>query len=273
VLLPDSTGFMSTSRGAGSPPAITAISTTPVKGLGLYAREAVELGPLGVIDNRCFFLIDAKRKLVNGKRVGELTAVHADYDMAGEALTLNFPDGRAITETVTASEPVETKFFSSTPRAAPVCPALSAALSEFAGMELTMVRADPALTASDRGPGGVVSLLSRGSLEHLSELAEENVDGRRFRMLFEVDGLDAHAEDAFVGQRVRIGTALVEFAGHVGRCLVTSMDPDTGEMTLPTLELLRYRKGLTTTEPLAFGIYGGVLEPGVVRIGDRVVAE
>jgi uncharacterized protein YcbX len=252
---------------------ITAISTTPVKGLAMHARDAVELGHLGVVDNRCFFLIDAKRKLVNGKRVGELTAVHADYDMAEEALTFRFPDGQVISEAVHPEDPVETKFFSRAPLAAPVCPRLSAALSEFAGIELTIVRADPARTASDRGPGGVVSLLSRGSLEHLGALAEADVDGRRFRMLFEVDGLAPHAEDAFVGRQVRIGSALVGFAGHVGRCRVTSMDPDTGKVTLPTLELLSYRKGLETTEPLAFGIYGGVLEPGVVRVGDRVVVE
>jgi uncharacterized protein YcbX len=252
---------------------ITAISTTPVKGLRMHARDEVELGPLGVSDNRIFFLIDTKRTLVNGKRVGELTAVRADYDPDATELALTFPDGTTLSETVTPAKPVPTKFFSGTPLAAPVCPTLSAALSDFAGIALTVVRADPALTASDRGPGGVVSLLSRGSLEHLSGLAEEDVDGRRFRMLFEVDGLEPHAEDAYVDRPVRIGDALVRFVGHVGRCRVTSMDPDTGQVTLPTLDLLRYRKGLETTEPLAFGIYGEVLEPGRVRIGDRVTVD
>ncbi len=252
---------------------ITAISTTPVKGLRMHARETVELGRLGVADNRCFFLIDAKHKLVNGKRIGELTAVRADYDQAGERLTLTFPDDTVLSETVSDGEPVETKFFSRSPLARPVCSQLSAALSEFAGTGLTLVRADPALTASDRGPEGVVSLLSVGSLAHLGAVAGEAVDGRRFRMLFEVDGLAAHEEDAFVGQSVRIGTALVRFVGHVGRCRVTSMDPDTGRVTLPTLDLLGYRKGLETSEPLAFGIYGEVLEPGTVRLGDRVEVE
>ena len=252
---------------------ITAISTTPVKGLRLHARETVELGPLGVADNRAFFLIDATHTLVNGKRVGELTSVSANYDLAAQRLTLRFPDGTVLSEAVSDGDPVATKFFSRAPVVAPVCAQLSAALSEFAATELTLVRADPALTGSDRGPGSVVSLLSRGSLAHLGSLAGEAVDGRRFRMLFEVDGLSAHAEDAFVGQRVRVGSALVRFAGHVGRCRVTSMDPDTGQVTLPTLDLLRYRARLDTTEPLAFGIYGEVLEPGTVRLGDPVMVE
>ncbi len=37
------------------------------------------------------------------------------------------------------------------------------------------------------------------------------------------------------------------------------------------LDLLRsYRGGLDTTEPLAFGVYGEVVEPGRVALGDRV---
>jgi hypothetical protein len=39
---------------------------------------------------------------------------------------------------------------------------------------------------------------------------------------------------------------------------------------MPTLELLSYRRDLPSTEPLAFGVFGEVLEPGLVRLGDPV---
>ena len=40
---------------------------------------------------------------------------------------------------------------------------------------------------------------------------------------------------------------------------------------LQTLDLLRqYRAALDTTEPLAFGVYGEVREPGRVAVGDAV---
>jgi uncharacterized protein YcbX len=98
-----------------------------------------------------------------------------------------------------------------------------------------------------------------------------DIDARRFRMLVEVDGVEPHGEDAWIGHRVRIGDALVSFNGHVGRCLVTSRDPDSGVVDLPTLDLLgEYRRGEPTTEPLALGIYGEVIEPGTVRLGDPV---
>lgn len=253
--------------------AVTAIWTTPVKGLRLHPRTAVEFGPLGVRENRCFFLVDAKQRLVNGKRVGALTSLRADYDADAEALTLILTDGTELTEPVRDGAPLTAQFFSRTQQTVAVCPELSRAISDVAASELTLVRADPSLTACDRGPGGAVSLMSRASLAHLSQLAGEDVDPRRFRMLLEIDGLGAHGEDALVGERVRIGDALVHFGGHVGRCRVTSMDPDSGAVTLPTLDLLSYRKGLDTTEPLAFGIYGDVLEPGGVRVGDRVSVE
>jgi len=45
-----------------------------------------------------------------------------------------------------------------------------------------------------------------------------------------VDGVEAHAEDRWVGREARVGEALLRFNGHVGRCLITSRDPDTGKV-------------------------------------------
>jgi uncharacterized protein YcbX len=93
-------------------------------------------------------------------------------------------------------------------------------------------------------------------------------------MLAEVEGIDAHAEDDWVGSSVRLGEALVRFEGHVGRCNITSRHPVSGEADTPTLKILgRYRQELETTEPLAFGVYGRVLEPGTLRVGAAVAVE
>ena len=145
------------------------------------------------------------------------------------------------------------------------------AISEFAGRPLTLLWAEH--HATDRGVGGgTVSLVSRGSLERLREEAgvEAAVDGRRFRMLFEIDGVGPHAEDEWLGTRLRVGEATIVLNGDVGRCVVTSHDPDTGVTDLDTLGVLaRYRRE-GRTEGLPFGVYGAVAVPGRVRVGDAV---
>ena len=60
----------------------------------------------------------------------------------------------------------------------------------------------------------------------------------------------------------------------MGRCLITSRHPETGEVDLPTLDILgSYRRDLDSTEPLPFGIYGEVLSEGSVRVGDPVTLD
>jgi len=253
---------------------VTALTTTPVKGLRVNAQSELTLERTGAPGNRTFYLVDERGKLVNGKRIGILSAVLADYDANAGELTLSFPDGTVVPGEVCLGEEIETRFFSRRPMARVVIGPWSDALSAYTGQALRLVRADPDLSGVDRGPRGAVSLISRASVERLESLTGgRTVDSRRFRMLVEVAGPAAHEEDEWVGRTVRIGEALVAIHGHVGRCLVTSQQPDTGIVDLPTLELLGYRRGLETTEPLAFGVYGEVVEPGEVRLGDDVTPD
>jgi hypothetical protein len=251
---------------------VTSLATTPVKGLRLRPREALTLGLSGVPDNRCFYLIDDRDRMLNGKQVGALCTVVADYDLTTRELSMRFPDQADVTGEVQLGESVLSRFFSAPLHARLVIGPWADALSDYAGRPLRLVAADPRRSAIDRGPAGAVSLISQASVVRLEQLSgDREVDPRRFRMLIEVDGPAAHEEDDWVGAQVRIGDALVAMRGHVGRCLVTTQDPDTGQVDMPVLEMLgSYRRGLGTTEPLAFGIYGEVLEPGTVRVGDLV---
>ena len=90
-------------------------------------------------------------------------------------------------------------------------------------------------------------------------------------MLIEVDGIGAHEEDGWVGHTLELGDAVLRGQGHVGRCVITSRHPETGDIDLHTLKILgSYRRHLDTTEPVAFGIYGEIVREGVVRVGETV---
>ncbi len=214
--------------------------------------------------------------MVNGKHSGALNEVVAeleDREGDGERLTLRLPDGSVVCAPVELGETLQTRFFSRPREARLVLGPFSAALSRHAGEELRLV-APVGGSAVDRGRRGGVSMISRGSLDRLALLADEPaVDGRRFRMSVELAGVEPFAEEGWLGRVVRIGGARVRLHGNVGRCIVTSRDPDSGEVDLPTLELLReLRSGAQSTEPLPFGVYGEVVQPGDVRLGDRVEA-
>lgn len=246
---------------------VTALHTAAIKGTRLLSVEQVVLDERGAAGDRRFFVIDDRDRMRNGKQIGSLQAVIAS--LSGERLSLRFPDGSVVEDELAFGGELTAKFFSHHVSGRQVLGPWSQALSEFCGQPLRLVQTGSAV---DRGAKGPVSLMSRASLRRLGEEAQtDGVDGRRFRMLIEVDGVEPHAEDGWLGQKLRVGSAVLRFDGHVGRCLVTSREPDTGEVTLPTLELLRaYRSGLASTEPLPFGIYGRVLRPGTVRVGDRV---
>ncbi len=251
---------------------VTQISTTPVKGLALLHPETVVLDPAGVEHDRRFHLVDLDGRLVNGKAVGVLVQVGATLGAEGTRLELRFPDGAVADGEVALGERVETSFYGQPVPGRIVIGPWNEALSAFAGRGLRLVRVESEVGGVDRGVRASVSLVSVASLERLAdEAGVEAVDARRFRMLFTVDGVEAHAEDGWLGRDVAVGEAVVRPNGLVGRCAVTTHDPDTGMPTLDTLHVLRgYRADVPSDEPLPFGIWGEVVRPGRVAVGDAV---
>ncbi|HEY6397023.1 MAG TPA: MOSC N-terminal beta barrel domain-containing protein [Solirubrobacteraceae bacterium] len=252
---------------------VSGLSLAAVKATRLREVERIRLERDGVRENRRFFVVDERGRMISAKRIGSLQTIVADYSDDDRILSLTFPDGRLVTDRVRLGEPIDAHFFSRAVRVPLVQGPWSEAISELAGQPLRLVESDRACGAVDRGDDGTVSLISRASLARLAEQAgRSGIDSRRFRMLIEIDGVPAHTEDEWVGGCVAIGSARVTFKGHVGRCLITSRDPDSGIVDLPTLDLFgSYRSGLRTTEPLPFGVYGVVREPGTISVGDEVV--
>jgi uncharacterized protein len=252
------------------PITVTALAVTPVKGMRVRAVDAVELNDLGARGNRAFYVIDEKQRLMNGKGAGGMQAVAADYDVDAGELTFTFPSGEVVAGHVQLGDEIQTNFFGSIHFAKELVGPWAGALSEFMEHPVRVVAA-PGVGA-DRGRAGSVSLMSRASLRQLAEVADSDpIDGRRFRMLIEIEGVDPHAEDDWVRHKVRIGPSVVEWHGHIGRCATTTRDPDSGAVTFPTLHVIAaYRKQHRSEEPLPFGIYGEVLEGGRVQVGDEV---
>ena len=249
---------------------VTWISTCPVKGLAIQQWDECELTEAGVVGDREFFLVDEERRLVNCKRLGALQQISPRYDSTAGSLTLHFPGGKTVSEQIHHDGALDARFWDTTVSLRLLDGPWSDAVSDFVGRNLRLVQAPG--PAPDRLRGGAATLLGTGSLRAMARVLDvKQVDGRRFRMNFGIDGFGEHEEDAWIRRRVRLGEAVVVPQGNVGRCAVTTQNPETGAPDLDTLKALAaYRNEVETTEPLPFGVHAAVVEPGRVRVGDAV---
>ena len=184
--------------------------------------------------------------MINGKRLGELqTRSSPSTPTPSARLKLDVPGrrrrGRGRGPARRARSTTRSSPATDRRAAASEGPCCRDALSDYSGQPLRLVEAGDRGTAVDRGR-------MRRRLADLAGVAR--AAGRRPSG----DGRDRRAPvpDADRGRRRRrsrggrVGRPAgpdrrggVGFDGHVGRCLITSRDPDTGEVDLPTLDMLR----------------------------------
>jgi uncharacterized protein YcbX len=248
------------------------LSVAPVKGLALTRRDELALESFGALENRRFHLLDERGRFVNGLTRVEhsLFAVSARWEPDADTLALTFPDGSVVDGRVDLGEHVSTWFYDRDEPGRIVRGLWAQALSDYAGRELRLARTDAPGRAVDRTDGSV-SIVSDESVDELARQAGvDSADARRFRMLVGVGGGEPHQEDTWIGRDVRIGEALVRVHEQVARCAITTKNPDTGERDLDALRVIKAYRGTRGEKQLDFGVYGEVVTPGRVRVGDAV---
>jgi hypothetical protein len=260
---------------------VTGISIYPVKSTHPLALTQSEVLPRGLAWDRRWMLVDSEGRFVTARQHPTLARVATrvtertlDISAAGRErlkIPLAVPSLTAIRVTV----------WKDRCKAVPVSAAADAWFSDYLGMpcrlvRMTDARARPVSPAYARA-GDQVSfadsfpllLISQASLNDLNRRLRIPVPVQRFRPNLVVDGERAYGEDAWL--RLRVGE--VEFAGakDCSRCVLTTVDPESGvkdpdEEPLRTLAGYRRREG--------GGIFfGRKLIPrsgGIIRLGDPV---
>ena len=117
--------------------------------------------------------------------------------------------------------------------------------------------------------GGQATLHSRESLAAVAAATgDPGLDGLRFRSNIVIDGVDAWAEQDWVGRCVRVGEVAFDVVKHKVRCLATHANPKSGERDLPLMATLV--RAFAQQEP-TFAI--GMVTRGAggqIRVGDEV---
>ena len=245
------------------------INIAPVKSLGLCHPTTAHVGESGIVEDRRFYVIDDRGRLMTQRQVARMVQVKADYNLFPETLSLFFPDGSTVEGPPDIEDSVTTFIFGRMVKGNVVAGDFNDALSAFCGADLRLVKSQEPGQAQDAYP---ISILSQGSLDQLSNQAglSSPIDNRRFRPNFLVHNSTPHEEDTWVGNEVAVGDKVrISVISRDPRCAITTHDPGTGQRDMNTLRIiLTYRP-----DPQAayFGVYGAVSTPGPVSLGDPIV--
>jgi len=162
----------------------------PVKSMAGERLDRATVGPLGLHGDRVVQVYDGRGRLVTARTYSRLLGLHATLGPDGEPLV----DGRPWT-----------------------APDVQARVEAIVGPGARLVRNEsearfdilPLLVATD----GAIAAFGR--------------DARRLRPNLIVGGVDGLDERQWEGRVLRIGPALIALADLRGRCVMTTVDPDS----------------------------------------------
>jgi uncharacterized protein len=147
--------------------------------------------------------------------------------------------------------------------------AIEAYLSTVMGDELRgpprVLAAPPGYSFTDSRKG-FVSILNLGSVADIARLAgRRSLDPLRFRANIGVVGWPAWSEFGLIGQKLEIGTAILEVTSRIDRCAATDVDPGTGVRDIGMVSLLERTLGHHDC-----GVYARIVSGGVVATQDAI---
>ena len=228
---------------------LSSIVIYPIKSCGAVPLAAVRLERRGLSNDRRFMIVDATGRFVSQREEPRLTAVRVSID--GDALHVEVPAARVTVALDPDDNPLgasRTVSLWRTTLAAPEVPALSAFFSSFLGRSLACVAMTRAVHRKINPkfalPGDEVSFADGYPLLVTNESSRADLEARagvplamaRFRPNLVVEGAPAWDEDGWT--HLRIGGALLRATKPCARCVVTTLDPETGRADKEPLKTL-----------------------------------
>ena len=231
---------------------LTGLYRYPVKSLAGEALRALEVDARGLRLDRHWMLIDRDGRFLTQRQQPRMTLIRTLLDDA-DGLLLQAPGMPDLQVPVAGGERREVVVWQDRVSAAPVGRAVDQWLSDFLATPCHLVvMPDEANRPVDQdfaepsdqvgfADGFPFLLISQGSLEDLNARLEQPVPMQRFRPNLVVSGCQAFAEDGW--QRIRIGQIEFRVAKACSRCIIPTIDPQTGERGREPLQtLMSYRK-------------------------------
>jgi uncharacterized protein YcbX len=267
-------------RAAGG--VIRELISYPVKGCAGISHSSVVVSAAGLAHDRSFMAVDPDGVFRSQGRDPRLATVQPQISADGSRLTLSAPETGSVQLAVDLDAPRRAVFLAGL-RLPGIDQgdAVAGWLSDVLGVPSRLVRVPPELgrVATGQTPGTcgyadscAVHLISQSTLDLLNQRLRCSgatpLPMSRFRPNVVVGGwVRPHTEDRT--WRVRSGSIEMAYAEPAIRCVVTTVDQQTGQKTgpEPLRTLATYRR---VGDGIAFGANFAVTRPGEVSVGDEV---
>ena len=236
---------------------LSALYRYPLKSGKAEALQQVGLDQLGLDGDRRWMLVDeASGRFLTQRAVAKMSQLSALWNSAG-GVTLSTP-GKAPLEVALPGSDAELRgvtIWRDTLRVPDAGDAAAAWVSDFIGkatrlvqMPLARARTTEAGFGKDGdqvafADGYPLLLIGQASLDDLSRQVGRPMEMLRFRPNLVIEGSQAYAEDGW--KRLRIGDVEFRVVKPCARCILTTIDPATGERSAdrePFATLDAYRK-------------------------------
>ena len=258
------------------------LATYPIKSCYRVEADIAEVEPWGLAGDRRWIVVDEAAKLVTQRDWPALGRVRPRYSNLG--LVLEARGAAALEVPYPSAGTTDIKHFHQWIAATSAGDVANDWISQVIERPVRLFYLDdPTRRAVDpqyAGPDDRVSfadgypllLANEASLravnDWLAEDGDEPVEMTRFRPNVVVSGATAWAEDDWIGRRITIGDVAFRVPKPCDRCVLTTIDPETGEKGRQPLRVLgkhrRFGRGL---------LFGVNLIPdarGKIAIGDEV---
>ena len=245
---------------------VARFNVTPVKSTTLHHPDSIDLRRDGAVGDRRFLFARSDGTRLHGISKAPLMPIVSTWSVVDERLTMRLPDGSSAEgSALPVGERVDIKLFDRTVPARTIDPVFTEALRRVVDDgTLSVFRVDEPEFAGGEHHASIISLASVADVG--SRGGDVRLDPRRFRMLIELDGVEAYGEDGWRGRRLRVGGAVLRLGQRIHRCVMTNLAPDTGENDFDTLSALAQHRKVGTA--LLLGVYGDVEQPGRIGVGD-----
>ena len=256
---------------------VTQIGRVFVKATRFLHPEQVDVDAGGIRHDRVFALAEADDRFVSTERHGDFFPLTFHYDFAQDRLRLEMPDGEVLEgDAGTIGRRWEHDHHGI--RMIPVVEVegpWNLAISRFVGRAIRVVRCLGRTSALDVLP---ITFVTTGSLRRRGQELGQVVGAARFRPGFVFDFTREHEAAHWDGRFLKVGSVTLRVRTPVPRCSIPGLDPEHGVRDLEVMKgLIRYRpKQAYPGQPPesavtpGFATYAEVVEPGTVRLGDKV---